>query len=145
MLDVIRAISHSLRTRLLAAALLLPLVALSVASGSVGLRCRITGEMLSACCCDRGENDAAKAESVATVSQAECCDRVVREVASTPANVSESARALPEPVALVTYVAFEAPPAELVPSALSVRSEARASIGPPSVRLRLVAKSAFLI
>jgi len=145
MLDVIRAISHSLRARLFAAALLLPLVAISLASGAGGLRCRITGEMLSACCCDRGENDAAKAESVATVSQADCCDRVVREVASTPANVSASTRVLPEQSAPVAYVAFEPAPAELVPSALSVRSEARDSIGPPSVRLRLVTKSAFLI
>src|SRR5258705_445254 len=48
MLDPIRAISHSLRTRLLAAALLLPLIALATATSGVGLRCRITGEALSA-------------------------------------------------------------------------------------------------
>jgi hypothetical protein len=144
MLDRIFAISNSVRRRLLAAALLLPLVALATATGGFGLRCRVTGEVSSACCCDRGQNEAAKAEG-ATVSPADCCDRVIREATSTPAEANGPSRALPEQTAPVAYLAFEAPPADVVSSALSVRSETRASLGPPSVRLRLVSKSAFLI
>jgi hypothetical protein len=145
MLDVIRSISHSLRTRLFAAALLVPLIALATATSGVGLRCRITGEMLSACCCDGADGAAAKTPPIATVSEADCCDRVVRDVTTAPAELSATPNALPDhetPLALVAFqVQIEAPS----PSVFLSRSETRASIGPPTVRLRLVSKSSFLI
>jgi hypothetical protein len=121
---------------------MLPLLALAMATSAVGLRCRMTGEVLSSCCC--GPGDEPQAESPTSVSQAGCCDRLVREVTAAPAEVSTTARVLPERTAPVALVAPSLV-LDVVPSVLAVRSEARASIGPPSVRLRLVAKSAFLI
>ena len=144
MIEAIHAISHSLRTRLLAAMLLVPLVALAMVTSGVGLRCRITGEVTRACCCERGDGPAAASERLATVSQSGCCDRVVREVTLAPAEVI-AASALPDQTTPVARVAFAAPPADRARSVLSSRSDVSASIGPPTVRLRLVAKSTFLI
>ena len=145
MLDVIRSISHSLRTRLFAAALLLPLIALATATSGVGLRCRITGEMLSACCCDGADGAAAKAPPIATVSEADCCDRIVRDVTTAPAELSATPNALPDHETPVAHVAFQVQIDDPSPSVFLSRSEPRASIGPPTVRLRLVSKSSFLI
>jgi hypothetical protein len=137
-LEVIRALSHRLRTRLFAAVLLLPLIALATATGGAGLRCRITGEVSSACCCDGG----ADASAVATVSAADCCDRVVRDVTTAPAELSAASGLLAHaaPVAFVAVAAHV-----LTPSVFLPRSEARSRTGPPTVRLRLVSKSSFLI
>ena len=145
MLDVIRSISHSLRTRLFAAVLLLPLIVLATATSGVGLRCRITGEMSSACCCDGGDSAAAKAAPVATVTEADCCDRVVRDVTTAPAELSTTPSVLPDQTTPVAYVAVEAPAADLPSSVFSSRSERRARVGPPTVLLRLVSKSSFLL
>jgi hypothetical protein len=145
MLDGIRSISHSLRTRLFAAALLLPLIALATATSGVGLRCRITGEMLSACCCDGGDSAATKALPVATVSEADCCDRVVRDVTTAPAELSTTPSVLPDQTTPVAYVALEAPAVDLPSFGFSSRSESRARVGPPTVLLRLVSKSSFLL
>jgi hypothetical protein len=145
MLEVIRAFSHSLRTRLFAAALMLPLVALATATSGVDLRCRLTGEVLSACCCDGADGAAAKAEPVATVSRADCCDRLVRDVTTAPAELSATTGVLPAPTAQVATLAFERPSTGLDPSAFASHSEARASIGHPTVLLRLISKSTFLI
>jgi hypothetical protein len=142
MLDVIRALSHSLRTRLFAAVLLLPLIALATATSGAGLRCRITGEVSSACCCDGGEGAAEKAAPVATVSEADCCDRVVRDVTTAPAELGTPS-VLPDQTTPVAHVAAAA--ADGPPSAFSSRSETRSRTGPPTVRLRLVSKSSFLI
>ena len=144
MLDLIRAISHSLRSRLFAAALLLPLIALATATSGVDLRCRITGEVLSACCCDGGDAAAAKSAPVATVSEADCCDRIVRDVTTAPAELSAPS-ALPDQTTPVAHLAFASSAIDLPPTVFSSRSETRASIGPPTVRLRLVSKSSFLI
>ncbi len=143
-LDVIRALSHSLRTRLFAAVLLLPLIALATATSGAVLRCRVTGEVSSACCCDGGENAAAKVAPVATVSPADCCDRIVRDVTTAPAEL-RTPSALPEQTTPVAYVAAEVPSIDLFPSVFASRSETRARTGPPTVRLRLVSKSSFLI
>ena len=145
MLDRIRAFSHSLRTRLFAAALLLPLIALATATSGVGLRCRITGEMLSACCCDGGDGATTKAPPVATVTEADCCDRVVRDVTTAPAELSTTPSVLPDQTTPVAYVAFEAPAVDLPSRVFSSRSETRARVGPPTVLLRLVSKSSFLL
>ena len=137
----IRALSHSLRKRLFAAVLLLPLIAVATATSGFGLRCRITGEMSSACCCD---DAAAKVTPVATVSEADCCDRVVRDVTIMPAVLSTTDLLLDQttPVAyLVVRVAAVDVPQPIV----APRSEARSRLGPPTVRLRLVSKSSFLI
>ena len=143
-LDLIRARSHSLRTRLWAAVLLLPLIGLATATSGAGLRCRITGEVLSACCCDGGESPAAKAAPIATVSVADCCDRVVRDVTTAPAELS-SPSVLPEQTTPVAYVAADTAAVDPRPSVFSSHSETRSCTGPPTVRLRLVAKSSFLI
>jgi hypothetical protein len=143
MLDRIHAVSNSLRARLFAAVLLLPLVALATVTGGVGLRCRITGEVTSGCCCDSADGDATKSAPVTTVSEADCCERVVRDVTTAPAELSTPS-ALPDQTPPVR-VAIELPALALFSSVFSSRSESRASIGPPSVRLRLVSKSSFLI
>jgi hypothetical protein len=145
MINPIRSLSHSLRTRLFAAALLLPLIALATATSGVGLRCRITGEMLSACCCDGADGAAAKAAPIATVSEADCCDRVVRDVTTAPAELSATPSALPDHETPVALVAFQAQIDDPSPAVFLSRSETRASIGPPTVRLRLVSKSSFLL
>jgi len=146
MLDVIRSISHSLRTRLFAAALLLPLIALATATSGVGLRCRLTGEMLSVCCCDGGDDSAvAKAAPVATVSEADCCDRVVRDVTTAPVELSSTASALPDQTTPIAYLAVEGPAVARRASVFSSRSETRARVGPPTVLLRLVSKGSFLL
>jgi hypothetical protein len=132
-----------LRTRLFAAVLLLPLIALATATSGAGLRCRITGEVSNACCCD-GENAAAKAAPVATVSPADCCDRIVRDVTTAPAELSTPS-VLPEQTTPVAYVAFAPATDDLLPSAFASRSETRSCTGPPTVRLRLVSKSSFLL
>jgi hypothetical protein len=136
----------SLRTRIFAAVLLLPLVALATATSGVGLRCRITGQvqMVDACCCDDAGGDAAKADSPSTVAEGDCCDRVVRDVTPTTAELSAPERLLPERATLPTLaVAVSTISAESSP--IRTRSEARASLGPPTVRLRLLSKSTFLI
>jgi len=145
MLDVIRSISHGLRTRLLAAALLLPLIALATATSGIGLQCRITGEMLSVCCCDGGDSAAAKTPPVATVSEAACCDRVVRDVTTAPAELSTTPKVLPDQTTPIAYVAIEAPAVGLSSSVFSSRSKTGARVGPPTVLLRLVSKSSFLL
>jgi hypothetical protein len=138
MIEGIRAISHGLRTRLFAAALLLPLMAVVTATSGVGLRCRITGEVSNACCCD---DATAQAATVATVTEAECCDRLVRDVTTAPAELSATQNHTTPVVHVAFQVQIDAPS----PSAFLSRSEARTSIGPPTVRLRLVSKSSFLI
>jgi hypothetical protein len=146
MLVPIRIVSRSLQTRLFAAVLLLPLVALATATSGAGLRCRITGEILNACCCagDAGD-DSAKANSPITVSAAGCCDRVARDVPATTAEVNTPERVLPEHA--TPMPAFAADLSGIVADASVVRArpESRASLGPPTVRLRLLAKSTFLI
>jgi hypothetical protein len=144
MLALIRAFSHSLRRRLFAAALLLPLLAVATATSGVALRCRITGEMLDACCCDGGEDAAVKAAPIATVSEADCCDRIVRDVTTAPAELSAPSE-LPDLTTPVVHLTAVVPAIELPPSVFSSRGETRAGIGPPTVRLRLLSKSTFLI
>jgi hypothetical protein len=133
-----------LRTRLFAAVLLWPLVALATATSGAGLRCRITGEVLSACCCDGAENAVTKAAPHATVSAADCCERIVRDVTTEPAELN-TASVLPAQTMPVAYVAFAPAAADLLPSVFSSRSQTRSRVGPPTVRLRLVSKSSFLI
>jgi hypothetical protein len=145
MLVRIRTMSRSLCTRLFAAVFLLPLVVLATATSDVGLRCRITGAVLSTCCCGDGDGESAKEAPNATLSQADCCDRVVRDVTPARAELSPAYRALPDQTVPVAVVAFDDSPIDHDPSALSPRSAARASLGPPTVRVRLLAKSAFLI
>jgi hypothetical protein len=144
-LDLIRTLSHSLRVRLFAAALLLPLVAFATAMGGVGLRCRMTGALVSACCCDG--DGAMKTTPFATVSEADCCDRVVSDGTTAPAEPSRAPRALPDPTTPVARLAFVAKAIDRLPSVFASRSwsQARADLGPPTVRLRLVSKSSFLI
>jgi hypothetical protein len=145
MIARIPAMSASLRTRIFAAVLLVPLVALATATSGVGLRCRITGQVIDACCCDGAGDDAVKADAPATVSEADCCDRVVREVTPTTAEVSAPQRLLPEHAWLLPTLALDVSTISTESSPVRTRSEARASIGPPTVRLRLLSKSTFLI
>ncbi|HEX3696422.1 MAG TPA: hypothetical protein VH374_13650 [Polyangia bacterium] len=142
-LNLILALSHNLRARLLAAALLVPLLALATATSGMGLRCRLTGQVLSACCCDSGDDVAPTSPPIATVAQADCCDRVVQDASTVPAELSAMPTAPSDQSALV--VAFDVTALDRLPSVLASRSETSVSTGPPTVRLRLVAKSSFLI
>ncbi|HEX2659240.1 MAG TPA: hypothetical protein VHU40_13245 [Polyangia bacterium] len=134
-----------MRTRLFAAVLLLPLLALAMETGGIGLRCRVTGVILDACCCGDAA-DADPAETVvASVSPASCCDRVTRDVARAPAELSVTGDRLTTPPAAITVAKLDS--AEVGPGASTRVSCAGTpeSVGPPTVRLRLVAKSSFLI
>ena len=151
MIATAKAMSASLRTRIFAAVLLFPLVALATATSGVGLRCRITGQVqgIDACCCDGAEDgaddDAAKAAAPATMSEADCCDRVVREVTPTTAELSAPERLLPDDATPLTALALDVPTIAAASAPMRARADLRASVGPPTVRLRLLAKSTFLI
>jgi hypothetical protein len=132
--------SLRLRRRLYAAALLLPLVAFATATGGTWLRCRLTGAALPECCCDDGE--ARPAPAAPTISEADCCDRVVRAVSPAAAELSSDAQ--PAREAPVAVLALEQ--ASAATSARgAVRPVPRASLAPPRLRDRLIAKSTLLI
>jgi hypothetical protein len=146
MLNLIKAMSRSPLTRLFAAALLVPLIAFATATSGFGLRCRITGIVFDACCCPADGVEALKAEAVTTVSSGDCCDRVVREVSPAVAELTANSRALSDPPAPVTVAALERSSADLVSAPPMARPEFSGGMAPPpTVRFRLVAKSAFLI
>jgi hypothetical protein len=144
MLDRASTMLPGLRTRLFAATLLLPLLALALETGGVGLRCRLTGVVLDACCCGDAAEDAS-AEPVASVSAAECCDRVVRDAARAPAELSARVVPLAAPPAPLLVAVLDASPPSLVASPIVARADWRGSVGPPTLRSRLIAKSSFLI
>jgi hypothetical protein len=145
MIAVIRTMFRSLRTRLFAAALLLPLVAFATATGGYWLRCRVTGAALGSCCC--GEEDRASATPpTTTVSEADCCDRVERHVAPNVAELTGAETAAPPaPVGVVLFHDPSEGSGGLVSAPALARLRARPSLGPPTARLRLVAKSTLLI
>jgi hypothetical protein len=145
MLKFTKTMSRSPLTRLFAAALLLPLVALATATSGVGLRCRITGVVFNVCCCGEDGGELVKAEAVATVSPGDCCDRVVRDVTPAFAELTAKSRPLSDPPAPVIIDALQRSSGDVVSSPLTSRTESRAGIAPPTVRFRLVAKSSFLI
>jgi hypothetical protein len=128
--------------RLFAAALLLPLIAFATATSAFELRCRITGAVLDDCCC--GDADQSRPPpATTTISQADCCDRLERHVAPSFAELTAPETATP--VRAVFPLPFEAASIDLVSARASVRATARSSLGPPTARLRLIAKSTLLI
>jgi hypothetical protein len=133
--------AHGLRTRLLAAVMLVPLLAFATATGGAWLRCRMTGQILSACCCGDGEASAPDADAV---SAADCCDRVEQVVTTAPAELSAPTEHPSVSSTPVTVVVADLG-ASRVPAFVSFRPDSRASVGPPTGRLRLIAKSTFLI
>jgi hypothetical protein len=134
-----------LRTRLFAAALLVPLIAFATATGGHWLRCRITGAIVSDCCCDAQGGDAAatSAPTSSTVSEADCCDHVARSVSPTVAELRGEADHAP--IADATVSALEGSSIEIVGAPPAVRAVARSSLAPPTARQRLVAKRTLLI
>jgi hypothetical protein len=139
--------SRRLPRRLFAALLLLPLLAFATATSGVGLRCRITGALLNACCCEQAGAGSPAGDVPTTVSAADCCDRLVRVAPSATAELrapERLVRSFPARAPLPTValpgllLAVDAAPAW-------ARADARAHQGPPTVRLRLLSKSAFLI
>ncbi len=136
--------SRHVRMRLFAAALLLPLVAFATATGGSWLRCRLTGAVLDDCCCagEAAEAQPSKAPAPATVSEADCCDRVIRSVAPT---VAELAAPTAAPHVSVLALSLEGPAAEVAVTPVGVRAVARSSLPPPTARLRLLTKSTLLI
>ncbi len=132
-----------LRTRLLAAALLLQLVALATATGGSWLRCRLTGAVLDDCCCG-GDGAASPAPATATVSEADCCDRVIRSVAPAVGELTPTTTAARD-AGTDLMVAVERPATDVVVADARVRAVARGSLAPPTARLRLLTKSTFLI
>jgi hypothetical protein len=140
---------RNLPARLFAAALLLPLIAFATATDGHWLRCRITGAMVveasDVCCC--GAEAAAPATPPATtVSEADCCDRVESHVSPTVAEPTVVRTAAPDAasfaLALVDGLDVSI---ELVSAPPLARGPARTSLGPPTTRLRLIAKSTLLI
>src|SRR3954451_5277355 len=86
--------------RLTAGALLLPLLALSIAAGGLWMRCRITGALTEACCCAGDDGGGPRAP---VVSEADWCDRVV---AAAPDQASERTRHDPRAAPQVAPVAY---------------------------------------
>lgn len=144
MIAAIPSACKSLRARIFAAALLLPLIAFATATSGNWLRCRMTGEMLSACCCGSGE-ETPPVDSPPTVSEADCCDRVVQSVTPARAALTVAMQVRPDQSAALDVIPLVGPATDIASARVAVRADTRASIGPPTVRLRLVFKSAFLI
>jgi hypothetical protein len=133
-----------LRTRLFAAALLLPLIAFATATGGHWLRCRVTGAMVEACCCgDEAEAAATPEATTTTVSESDCCDRVERQIAPSFAELTATETGAPD--AAASALPFEDVSIDLVSAQPQTRATARSSLGPPTSRLRLIAKSTLLI
>jgi hypothetical protein len=130
-----------LRMRLFAAALLLPLVAFATATGGHWLRCRVTGAVLSDCCC--GAIEDAPSPAATTVSEADCCERVVRSVTQTVAEMSASTAQ--GPVAPLGVLALATPSAEIGTACAAVGAVGRRGLAPPTAQQRLVAKRTLLI
>jgi hypothetical protein len=127
--------------------LLLPLVTLSLATGGLWLRCRLTGAVARACCCAADGAQGPAAPEPARASQQDCCDRLITQseempfepVAGPPADGAPGlawAGALPAGAGCVDH---PPPPPSLVARARS------APTSPPALRARLCAKSSFLI
>jgi hypothetical protein len=125
----------------MAAALLLPLIALATATSGYAMRCRVTGAVFDACCC--GDDAAATTPPATTVSEADCCDRVERHVAPTVAELTAPAPAAPDAARIA--LPFEAASLELVSAPARARLATPSGLGPPTSRLRLIAKSTLLI
>jgi hypothetical protein len=128
--------------RLTAAALVLPLVAFAMMAGGSWLRCRTTGEVLSACCCDGGE--ASPTPKTDAVGAADCCDRISQTVTPAPVELAAATDLTPLPGAALASVTADLD-ASSDSSATPARLDVRSSVGPPAGRALLVAKSTFLI
>ena len=144
MIVAIPSTFRSLRGRIFAAALLLPLIAFATVTSGFWLKCRLTGEMLSACCCSGGDQPA-PADAPSTASEADCCDRVVQNVTPARAELTVSPPVRPDQSAASDVIPVAGPATDVAAAPVAVRADTPASIGPPTVRLRLVSKSAFLI
>ncbi|HVU51381.1 MAG TPA: hypothetical protein VHL80_11875 [Polyangia bacterium] len=132
-----------LRTRLSAAALLLPLVAFATATGGQWLRCRLTGAVVDACCCDDGDAAATPpAPTVPTASEGDCCDRVVRDVAPAAAELVPPTTMAPR---ILVGAVLPAPGAIGADDAPPGRVEAHRILAPPTAQQRLITKSTLLI
>jgi hypothetical protein len=128
--------------RLFAAALLLPLVAFATATGGHWLRCSVTGAVVDACCCG-GDADGAATTPTTTISERDCCDRVDSHVSPSVAELTAAETAAPD--AASAALPLEAASIQLVSAPAQPRVAARSSLGPPTARLRLLAKSSLLI
>jgi hypothetical protein len=123
--------------RLTAGALLLPLLALSIAAGGLWMRCRITGALTEACCC---AGDDGGGPRVPVVSEADCCDRVVVAASDQASELTaHDSWAAPRMVP-VTYTGGGLPAVFAAAHVVAPRAA-----WPPDTRARLIAKSAFLI
>lgn len=134
---------RSLSRRLAAAALLLPLLALAIATDGMWLRCRMTGEIQSSACCCPGDAEAA-APQTPTISEAACCDRLERHVVPTVAELRSTA-AVAQAAADASCIAVEVTTLEPVATPAPARRAERSSAGPSTARLRLLAKHSLLI
>jgi hypothetical protein len=133
--------SRRLSARLAAAALLLPLLAFATATSGHWLRCRVTGVVVDACCC--GDEAETSTPTTTTVSEADCCDRVEHQVSPTVAELTAAETAAPD--ATAHALPFDGVALEPVAAPARPRATARSSLGPPTSRLLLIAKSTLLI
>jgi hypothetical protein len=134
--------SRRLSARLAAAALLLPLVAFATATSGHWLRCRVTGAVVDACCC--GDEAEAATPVTTTVSEGDCCDRVEHQVSPSVAELTAAETAAPDATAHA-IPPFEGVVQGPVSAPPQPRAMARSSLGPPTSRLLLIAKSTLLI
>jgi hypothetical protein len=139
----------AIHRRLIAAILVLPVVVLASATGGDWLRCRLTGQILTACCC-LGDDVIASSNSGATVSGAtvsngDCCDRVEKNATAVAADLRTDTKLVVEQIAVVAAVALSGPAPSFVAPPIVRTDASPTSLGPPTVRLRLLAKSTFLI
>jgi hypothetical protein len=144
--------SRSAVRRLVSAALLLPLLTLSLATGGLWLRCRLTGAVARACCCAADGAEGAPAPEPARASAQDCCDRLVTQSEEMPFEPAVGPLADHAPgLAWAGAVAASAGSAAdhlllAAPALPSLVARARsAPTSPPALRARLVAKSSFLI
>jgi hypothetical protein len=116
----------------LCAAAVLPLLVLAVAAPLNALRCRLTGQLLTACCCPEQERD-----QPTSVGAGDCCERAPVDAVRPPAEAPTEALAA---VPLVGARPLLAPPHPLLATTRPVPRDG-AVPRPPLI----LAKRSFLI
>jgi hypothetical protein len=133
--------SFGARNRILTAALLLPVILISLGFTGFALwRCQFDGVARTSCCCPADDSQAAAARG-AEVSAASCCDVERYQAAPVPADLHRG----PSMVALVVAVASSPVGVSPTPEPTTPEPRPACAADPPQGRDLLVRKQAFLI
>lgn len=148
-----KLLASVLRKRALTAALLLPVVLLSLVSTSFALwRCQFDGVARAACCCPKVPAGAAETEAQAaalptraTLSTPDCCDLERYPSARPPAEVGRSNPAVAAVLAAAVVCSIPVGTLAALPVRFTPPVLPHEAGGPPVGRSLVVGKHAFLI